>query len=475
MSEPPPIQPGPGSGSEDRAEADSVDQTDAEAHQAARLSRTGSTLRGLALDIRPLRESRDYRLLWIGELISTTGRQISVVALPLQVFLLTRSSLAVGLIGLVQLLPLVGFSLVGGAVADRMDRRKLILVTEAGLTGTSVLLVLGAIAHHPPLWYLYSVTGIQAGILGVNSPTRSATIPNLVPRDRLPAALALNQVMFNTTLIVGPALGGLIIARLGSHDPYQGLKWAYGADVVTFLGSILAAFLLSPQPPKRQEGEETVSAFESIRQGLAYLKGRRILISTFMIDLDAMIFGMPRALFPVLALTVFRTGPEGLGLLYAAPAVGALLGALTTGWVGRIKRQGLAVIWAVALWGAAITLFGLSGRFFLLALVFLAFAGAADVVSAVFRSTILQLSVPDRLRGRLSAIHIAVVTGGPRLGDVEAGVVASLVSPWFSVISGGLACIAGAIVLVGLIPELGRYRADHGPPDEDRGGGQTFS
>jgi MFS family permease len=183
-----------------------------------------------------------------------------------------------------------------------------------------------------------------------------------------------------------------------------------------------------------------------------------VLVSTFLIDLNAMIFGMPRALFPVLALTVFEVGPTGLGLLYAAPSVGALVGALTAGWVGRVRRQGLAIIWAVVVWGVAITAFGLSGRLFAMALLFLAVAGAADVVSAVFRGTILQSSVPDSLRGRLSAIHIMVVTGGPRIGDLEAGVVAALVSPWFSVISGGVACIVGAGLLAAWIPEFRRYR-----------------
>jgi MFS family permease len=418
-----------------------------------RLARAGAAIRGVAVDITPLRRYRDYRLLWVGELVSTTGRQITVVALPFQVFLLTRSSLAVGMIGLVQVVPLVVFSIAGGAIADRVDRRKLLLATEFGLASTSALLLFGVLTGTPPLWYLYLVTGLQAGISGVNSPARSAAIPNIVPREHLPAALALNQVMFNTTMIVGPAVAGVILAHFG-------LAWAYGADVISFLASVSAVFLLHPLPPKREPGDVPGSPLREIRDGFSYLRSQRVLISTFLIDLDAMIFGMPRALFPVLALDVFRVGPEGLGLLFAAPAAGALVGALTTGWVGRIRRQGLAVIWAVALWGAAITFFGLSGRFFVLALFFLAFAGAADVISAVFRGAILQLSVPDALRGRLSAIHIMVVTGGPRLGDVEAGVVAALISPWFSVVSGGLACVAGVVALAKLVPELAHYRAD---------------
>jgi len=417
-----------------------------------RLARAGAAIRGLAVDITPLRRYRDFRLLWIGELVSTTGRQITVVALPYQVFVLTRSSLAVGLIGLVQVVPLVVFSIAGGAIADRMDRRTLLVITEFGLASTSALLLIGALTGHAPLWYLYLVTGLQAGISGVNSPARSAAVPNIVPRDQLPAALALNQVLFNTTMIVGPAAAGLILAHFG-------LAWAYGADVISFAASIFAVLLLHPLPPKREEGDVATSPWREIKDGFGYLRGQRVLISTFLIDLDAMIFGMPRALFPVLALDVFRVGPQGLGLLFATPAAGALIGALTAGWVGRIRRQGLAVIWAVALWAAAITFFGLSGKLFVLALLFLALAGAADVISAVFRGAILQLSVPDSLRGRLSAIHIMVVTGGPRLGDVEAGGVAALVSPWFSVVSGGVACVLGVVLVAKLYPELARYRA----------------
>jgi MFS family permease len=432
------------------------------------LTRAGAALRGLAIETRPLRESRDYRLLWIGELVSLTGRQITVVALPLQVFLLTGSPLAVGMIGLVQVVPLILVSVGGGALADRVDRRRLILVTEFGLAGTSLLLLLGALAPHPPLWFLYVVAAAQSAILAVNSPARSAAVPNLVSREQLPAALALNQVMFNTTLIVGPALAGLI---LGAFHPVRlGLKWAYGADIAAFAASIAATVLLRSLPPHREEGEESAGGWQAIREAFSYLKGRRVLVSTFLIDLDAMIFGMPRALFPILALEVFNVGPRGLGLLYAAPAAGAVVGALTAGWVGGIRHQGRAVIWAVVLWGGAIAGFGFSGHLFGLALGFLAFAGAADVISAVFRGTILQLSVPDSLRGRLSALHIMVVTGGPRLGDVEAGVVAQLVSPMFSVVSGGVACVAGALLLGLLIPELRRYHAGETIEGESRNG-----
>jgi len=409
-------------------------------------------LRGLAVDITPLRRSRDYRLLWFGQLISTTGRQITLVALPYQVFQLTGSALDVGLIGLAQLVPLIFFSIVGGAVADRVDRRKLLLATEVGMAATSGLLLAGAVHGEPNLWFLYGVAGLQAALSAVNQPTRSAMVPVLVGNDLLPAAMALSQVLFNTTMIVGPAVGGLIIGRYG-------LGWAYAADVISFGASIVTAALIHPLPPRRGEGPAT-SGWQDVKEGFAYLRHRRILVSTFIIDLDAMIFGMPRALFPVLAVEVFHVGPQGLGLLYAAPAAGALLGALTAGWVGRVRRQGRAVIWAVIVWGAAITAFGFSGNHFLLALVFLAIAGAADVVSAVFRGTILQISTPDPLRGRISAVHIMVVTGGPRLGDVEAGLVASAATPVFSVVSGGILCVIGAFLVGRVYPELRRYDAN---------------
>lgn len=410
-------------------------------------------VRGLAIDVNPLRQSRDFRLIWAGQLISLTGRMITTVALPFQVYLLTRSSLAVGLIGLVEVVPLVVFGIAGGPIADRVDRRRLLLVTELGLVGTSSLLFAGALAGHPPLSYVYAVAGLQAGLTGVNAPTRSATIPNLVSRRQLPAAMALIQVLFNTSMIVGPALAGVILAHLG-------LPWAYAIDVLTYSASITAVLLLRPMPPRRDAETDAATVWGAVKEGFQYLRSKRVLIATFLIDLDAMIFGMPRAVFPVLALTVFHVGPQGLGLLYAAPAMGALIGALTAGWVGRVRHRGLAVIWAVILWGVAITAFGLSGGFFWLGLSFLAFAGAADVISAVFRGTILQLTVPDALRARLSAINIMVVTGGPRLGDVEAGAVAYLVSPWFSVVSGGVACVLGALLVAKMYPELARSHAD---------------
>jgi predicted MFS family arabinose efflux permease len=406
--------------------------------------------RRAAVDTGPLRSSRDFRLLWMGQLVSLIGRQITVVALPFQVFRLTNSSLAVGMLGLVEILPLIIASISAGPIADRVDRKKLILVTETGLVVSSSLLAIGAFVHTRSLGYVYAVAALQAGLAGMNGPARSAALPSLVTPQQLPSALALNQVMYNTTLVAGPAIGGLILARLS-------LTWAYGIDALSFVASISAAAALRKLPPSRSKGEARPRGWKAIREGFTYIRHQRVLISTFAIDLDAMIFGMPRAVFPALALDVLRRGPGALGLMYAAPGAGALVGALSSGWITGVRRQGRAVLLSVLAWGTAIVGFGLTIHLFAVALLFLAIAGAADVFSAVFRQTILMLGVPAGLRGRVFGIHIMVVTGGPRLGDAEAGTVASLVSPLFSVVSGGAACVVGVILLALLAPELGRY------------------
>ena len=367
------------------------------------------------VDITPLRVSRDYRLLLTGQTVSWLGRQLTIVAVPIQVYDLTGSSFKVGLVGAAALGPLIVLSLAGGSIADAVDRRKLLIVTQVLLALTSAGLALNAQRDAPALWPLYVLSAATAGFSGVDLPARNAMLPRLVGRDLFTSAAALGQLVFQVGGVAGPALAGLLISRVN-------VAAAYWIDVATFGVSAALVVLMRPQPP---EGGGTRAGLASIREGLRYLRGRRVLVSTFVIDLNAMVFGMPRALFPALGTEFFGGGPTTVGLLFAAPGAGALLGALFTGWVGRVRRQGLAVIVAVAVWGAAIAVFGLV-PWLPLALVLLAVAGAADVVSAVFRNTILQLSVPDSLRGRLSAVHIAVVTGGPRLGDAEAGAVAAV-------------------------------------------------
>jgi Transmembrane secretion effector len=401
--------------------------------------------RRLLSDVTPLRESPQYRLLYAGELLAFLGSQLTVVAVPLQVYLQTRSSLAVGLVGLAQLGPLLACSLVGGAVVDAVDRRLLLVWVQLARGALSLGLVLNALRPEPLLWPLYVLTAVGAGLQAVDAPARTAAIPALVRRELLPAAAALHQVLMQVGVVAGPAVAGLVVGQAG-------LAAAYAIDVATFLLASMLALALRPLPPGAGAARAGVA---SVREGFRFLRGRRALQGTFLIDLNAMVFGMPRALFPALGTGLFGGGPGTVGLLYAAPGAGALLGALTAGWVGGVRRQGRAVLVAVAVWGAAITVFGLVS-WLPLALLLLAVAGAADVVSAVFRNAILQLTVPDGLRGRLAAIHIAVVTGGPRLGDAEAGAVAALAGPQVSVVSGGLACLAGVALLAWRLPELDR-------------------
>lgn len=428
--------------------------------------RRGRGLRGLALDLSPLR-IRDFRLLWFGELVSETGSNLALVALYIQVYRLTRSALAVGLIGLVQVVPIVLAALGGGPLVDRHDRRRVLVVAHWCEALAAGVLLLGARLHDPPLALVYLGAALVAGSASVAQSTRTAMIPAVVGEERLPAATALNQVVWNTCLIAGPAIGGFVVARLG-------LAWAYGIDLATFGAAIGTVWLMRPHPPTPREASEEPDGLAGITAGFRFLRGRPVLQANFAVDVVAMVFGMPRALFPVLAVTQFGAGPELVGVLFASVAVGALLGALTSGWVGRVRRQGLAVLVAVAVWGVGIAGFGLVGDRVALALVALAAAGAADVVSAVFRNTILQTNTPDDLRGRLAGIHILVVTGGPRIGDVEAGVVASLTTPTVSVVSGGLLCVVGVGLLALAVPAFARYRVEdartgtNGTVDPDR-------
>jgi MFS family permease len=418
--------------------------------QPEQRSRLRGAARRIALDLTPLRVSRDFRRLWIGLFLSETGYQFALVAVYVQVYVLTRSPAAVGVVGLFSFVALLAGSIASGAILDAYDRRSLLLIAQIGFAVGSGILLIGAVAGDPPLWTIYLAVAIHAAVSSIDSPTRSAMTPRLVGRELVPSAAALNQVVWNGVGLIGPALAGLVIARLG-------LKWAYAVDLVTYGAMFTAAWLVAPMRPERGEGATT--GWAAVKEGFAFVKRRRLLQSTFVIDIIAMVFGMPRALFPILALTQFHRGIEVVGFLMAAPAFGALLGALTGGWARHVDRQGRAVAWAVAGWGLAIAAFGAVGGHLWLALVFLALAGAADVVSAIFRSTILQLAVPDALRGRLSGIHILVVTGGPRLGDLEAGLVAQAFSPFVSVVSGGLLCVAGAALVALGYPELRRYRA----------------
>ncbi len=408
----------------------------------------------LLVDITPLRESRDFRLIWLSQMVTTGGRQVVLVAVPYQIYLLTHSSLAVGLLGLFQAVPIIVAGLYGGALADRFDRRHLQLIGKAIVAATSIALAFGAAFQRAPVWSIYLIVVVSAAASIIDQSARAATIPRLVSRRLLPSAYSLSQVLFQTASIIGPALAGLLLARFA-------LSWAYAVDVVCFVPGVALLWQISAQPPLENHG--VVLGWRAPADAIRYVAHHRLLVGIFSADLIAMIFGMPTAVFPALALSVLKIGAGGLGLLYAAPAAGALLGSLLSGSVRSVRRQGMAVIVAIAIWGLAITGFGLAGNARWVGILFLAVAGAGDMVSAIFRSTILQLSIPDNLRGRMSAFQMMVVTTGPRLGDLEAGAVAALAGPVFSVVSGGIACVIGISVLALALPELRRQRATQEP------------
>jgi MFS family permease len=411
-------------------------------------------LRSLAVDLSPLRESRQFRLLFIGEAVSDLGSEITAVAVPFQVYQMTRSPLAVGLLALAQLGPIMILPLVGGAIADAVERRRLLRIVYAVLPLLTLVLALNARLAEPHLWVLYVFATLSAGAYGLYSPAARSIPPLLFPKERLPSALALTSTYYSAVALAGPAAAGLLIAAIG-------LPATYLVDVVSFLLALVTLTLMRPIPVVN-EGSEV--SMQSIVDGLRFLKGKPVLQSTFWVDLNAMIFGMPQSLFPAFAAHLGQ-GPEVLGLFYAAPSAGSLVVSLLSGRARHIRRQGLAVMVAVVIWGAAIAAFGLSTTVWA-ALAFLAVAGGADQWSAIFRSTIAQSMTPDEMRGRMSGIELAVVATGPTLGDVEAGVLGSLVSVPFSIVSGGLACIAGVGVIAALIPQFHRYDAMATPPQD---------
>lgn len=419
----------------------------------ARMRRHAARLRGLVVDLGPIKHDRDFRILWLGQLINGLGRQVTAVALPFALWQLTGNSLSIGLLALVQLGPILVFSLGGGAVADAVDRRRLLLITQLGLAACSLALALVAVTPSPPIWAFYAIALVAAGVGAVDQPARSSAIPRLVPRERLAAAIAVNWLSSQTVAVGGAVFAGIIIATSGAAA-------AFAFDVVTFLASLVALLLIAPIPPHPEAARPSL---RGIAEGLRFARAQRIVLSTLAIDINAMVFGSPTSLFPQLALTVFNTGPAGYGLLTAAPALGALVAAAFSGWVGRVRRPGRGVVIAVAAWGAGIMGFGLLAASFPLALLCLAIASGADVISAVLRSSILQLTTPDRLRGRLSSIHILVVTSGPRFGDAEAAAMAALAGPQFSVVSGGILCLMGLLGVVRLFPQLLSYEAAESP------------
>lgn len=409
-------------------------------------------LRGIVVDPAPLRLDREYRWLWTGQAISGIGNQITRIALPYHVYVLTGSTLAIAALTFFQLAPTLLFALGAGSLADTMDRRRLLRFTQAGqAVGTAVLFLL-ALQPDPPLPALFGVAFVLASLSAVDQPTRGSTIPRLVAPERLAAAVSLNQLNVQGASVIGPAIGGILLATVG-------VAGAYLVDAVTFVAALVALAAMQPIPPLVAGRRPGIAA---IREGLRFALRRRIILSTFVIDLNAMIFGRQTALLPVLALDVFRVGEVGIGLLAAAPAVGASVAAFLSGWISRVRRLGLAVIVAVATYALATLAFGLSTFAFPLALVFLAIQGAADIQSAVCRNLIVQFGTPDELRGRVISIHYLVVSGGPRIGDIQSAALASAIGVQAAVVAGGLACLAGTFVVARAFPELRNHRLTPG-------------
>ena len=404
-------------------------------------------------DLTALRESRDLRRVVLGNVVSNLGTQATLVALPYQLYIETHSPLLVGLLGAVELVPLISASLIGGAIADRMDRRKLLLFDQIGLVLAAGALAATAFIGHPPVVLLYLLAAVLAVFAALQNVARSAIIPNLVDPSRLRSALAFNYGLIQVTMVVGPGLGGVLIGAFG-------VPWAYTADALSCFAMVYGAWAIGPQRPMAGQVHQPV--LHSIAEGLRFVRRNQALLGSFAIDLVAMTFGMPRALFAVLSVSVYHAGATGTGILYASVSVGASVAALTTGWLTHARRLGMIVIWAVVAWGSAIALAGLAGSLWVAAAL-LALAGAADSVSAVCRTTINQTVTPDSMRGRMSAVYMLVVTSGPRLGDIESGSVAGAAGARFSVVSGGLACLIGTAAIVVAFPALRRYGREPEP------------
>lgn len=396
-----------------------------------------------AVDLSPLRVSRDYRLLFSSQTISFFGSMMSYVVLPWQMYQLTHSSLAVGLLGVAEFVPTITMAFVGGALADYVDRRRMVLTTESLMAVNSAALVLNSLLTHPHVWVLFMCAITIAGLNGLKRPSLEALTPRLVPPEMMSAVSALRAIGSTLGGIAGPALGGVLATSLGPAA-------AYSIDLSTFMVSLLALWMMRATPPPLNADRPSL---RSLAEGFRYARSRQELMGTYLIDMNAMFFGMPMALFPAIAT---RFGGASVGLLYAAPSVGAFAASIASGWSARINRHGLAVTIAAAIWGLAIVGFGFANRLSL-ALFLLAVAGGADMVSGLFRMTIWNQTIPDHLRGRLAGIEMVSYMSGPMLGNAEAGIVASLFSIRTSVVSGGILCVLGTGLLAVAYPAFIRY------------------
>lgn len=403
-------------------------------------------IRAVALDVGLLRRRRDFALMTVSQAISLTGTMATFVAVPYQVYDITESSVAVGLLGVAELVPILALALLGGALADAFDRRRLVIAAEAGAALAAGALAVNSTLEDPHLWVIFACAALLAGCYAMLRPPLDALVPQLVARDELKAAGAIDFFVGNTAQIAGPALGGILIAAFG-------VTANYAVDTASFLLSALALFLMHPPPALSQRVKPSL---RGIADGFRYAKSRQELVGTYLVDMNAMFFAMPMALFP--EMSERYGGAEALGLLYAAPAIGSLIASLTSGWAGRVHRHGRAVAVAAAGWGLAIAAFGFADALWL-AVVLLAVAGGFDAISGIFRSTIWNETIPDHLRGRLAGIEMVSWSSGPLLGNTRAGGVASAVGLRGSIVSGGLLCVAGCAALALLLPRFWNYEA----------------
>lgn len=410
----------------------------------------------IAIDTTPLRESKDFRLLFTGRFVSTAGNMVATTAATWQVFSLTHSSLDVGLLTLASAAGQFTGLLIGGTLADSHDRRKVMLITRTPLVITAALLTLNSLLSHPLLWAIYVLVLFSGALSGLGSPASTAAVPAVVGDSQLPAAAALNAMGSQLGQLGGPALAGILIAG-------PGLAVCYGMDAVCLAIFGATLWFIRPLPPT---GAVSRPGLKSMAEGLRYVTKNSVVGGMLAVDTSAMIFGMPSALFPAIAAEHFHGGSATFGLLASAPGFGALIGAATSGWTSHVRKPGVVVIIAGLAWGVAIVAFGFSDNL-AVGLVFLALAGMADLFSEVLRNSLLQRYTPDRLRGRVTSVYLAQVTTAPSLGNFEAGVVAQLFSTTISVVSGGLICVAGALLLGVLNPAL-RNASLSGPvPEQD--------
>jgi MFS family permease len=404
-------------------------------------------LRHIAVDVRPLRH-KDFRRLFIGQGVSFVGFQLTAVAVPVQMFAITRSSFWVGLLGLAALVPLVIFGLYGGAVSDAFDRRRLYIWSSCIVWAATGALLLQALLHAHSRVLLLAVVAVQTVGFSVSAPVRGAITPRLIPPEEVAAGNTLNFTMSNAGTVAGPLIAGVVIAR-------GGYAWAYGIDAALFTVGLYAALRLPPIPPL---GEKVRPGVRAVLDGLSFIATRPVLLGSFAVDIAAMVLAMPRALFPQVAVDRFHD-VGAVGWLYASIAIGSIVAGLGSGWIGRVRRQGRALVFAVVVWGVAVAAAGLAHQLWL-AVLLLAFAGAGDLVSAVYRQTILQTYAPDEMRGRMQGVFTVVVAGGPRLGDLRAGLTAGAAGLTVSWVAGGVACVVVVVILAAAIPALWHYRVE---------------